>query len=209
MAFCVTCSVGSKPPAPFIDLGTCPKPHLTKCGINGFILVNCELEIDPTDSTEVEAAVSSGDLVKGMLGKITKTGTNNTTIENYDGCFNDLILSAEETYRFESYFTDPTGDCLDFKYYADLCKNNKNWKIILTGCNGELFLSEEWAEYLAGDQSGAAPDASIGYNWSITSNPEATQGQKGYCLWVFEFKIEKTCTVVPSKIEGFLEALNG
>lgn len=207
MSFCTQCSTGSKPPTPFISLAACTKPFLTKCGIKGFGLVNCELELDPTDPVAVEAAVAAGDIILGVYGKITKSGTANTTVENYDGCFNDLILVSEETYRFESYHTDSTGQCLDYKYFTDICNNHKNWKIFLIGCNGELFLSEEWSTWLNSDQSAAKPDASIGYNWSLTSNPDATQGQKGYCLWVMEFKIEKTCTIVPAKIDGFLETL--
>lgn len=186
---CCTNCTGTDAPVSFFDLCNKIKRY---AGGECLALIKCDVQIaDIRDAAGVQALIDSGDIIATPVGKWELPQPTANILEEATGCGDDEIESYTYSIPFETPFAAEDGS--DFKYFKSLLDSFSQYRAMLIGCDGLVYLSDDYFDDLSGaTPTGTVLGASPGlkYSFSIPPYEERIGTAKTTVKWKFELKIE-------------------
>ena len=209
-AICASsCGTIQDPPSTYFDC----EDEIRKFGFNHFILAKCDYQFtDILDAAEWQAAVASGDIKISPPGKAVINAPNVTSFE-IEGCGREIPGESNytvdfTTYQFGGFTTANVPDSV--VYWRDVFRFSGSYRMLLPDCdsvNPLFFMDDGWMDQIGGGAPATVANANPGFEFSIITPPNWSEGQEKKGVWTTQFSIKKSGVMEAALLPGVFAAL--
>lgn len=154
----------------------CAAPVRRKAGWSHFALIPCDENFDPKSAAAWcdVAAISPA-------GKVTFGTPTVNSSDEFSACGEEEILDTVITFDFQT--VNMASDGADMKYFKDLLKGYKKFRIAFLSCDGRVTIA---GDYTDAEQK---TDFSPGYQFNITETPHEVEASNHTAAWRWQGEI--------------------